>query len=141
MSANPTDGAASASRRTTSAIACASATSPRRNFSRAGVARNRPATSTTVPGAAAQGSAGPARPPSQAMRAPSPPAMREAIVTRATAPSEASASPRNPNERIASRSVPSILEVACRASAIGRSAAPMPWPSSVTRIRVLPPPE
>ena len=119
-----TPGAAMASRRTTSAIACASARSARRNFSRAGVAENRPSSSTTVPRASAAGPQRPTRragahgdgaPPRRA------PAAREVRVSRPTAPSEGSASPRKPKSGCASRSVPSIFEVAWRASASASS--------------------
>jgi hypothetical protein len=65
--------------------------------------------------------------------------VREASTSRPTAPSEASASPRKPKLWIARRSLPSIFEVACRDSASGKSSARMPWPSSKTRISVLPP--
>ena len=63
VSVKPVPGAVIASRRTTSPIACASARSVRRNFSRAGVAVNRPSSSTTVPRASAAGRAGETAPP------------------------------------------------------------------------------
>jgi hypothetical protein len=67
------------------------------------------------------------------------PATREVTVSRATEASEASASPRKPKVWMSRRSVPSIFDVAWRASASGSSSAGMPQPSSVTRISVLPP--
>ena len=70
---------------------------------------------------------------------PSLPSGRELMVSRPTAPSEGSASPRKPKEWIFSRSEPSIFDVAWRESASGRSSAVIPQPSSVTRIRDLPP--
>ena len=102
----PTPGAAIARRRTTSAIACASARSLRRNFSRAGVAENRPSSSTTVPRAERR------RPRRRDARrrarvtvaAAGAPAAREVSVSRPTAPSEGSASPRKPKERMRVRS-------------------------------------
>ena len=61
------------------------------------------------------------------------------MVRRPTAPSDGSASPRKPKLWMLSRSLPSILLVACRDNASGRSAGSMPQPSSVTRIKVFPP--
>ena len=120
-------------------IAIASARSDFMNLSRAGVAKKRSRTSTTVPQPSAAGRTAPVRPPSTVTAAASDPAARLVSVSRATAPRLASASPRNPKERMSRRSVPSVLEVAWRASARGRSAAVMPQPSSVTRISALPP--
>jgi hypothetical protein len=67
------------------------------------------------------------------------------MVSRATEPIDGSASPRKPSVEIRSRSnSPSTpadsLEVAWRSTASGSSAGPSPWPSSLTRIRVSPPP-
>ena len=140
VSVNPTPGADSASRRTTSPMACASARSVRRNFSRAGVAKNRSRTVTTVPPFSAAGLTCPILPPStEISAAASCPGGRLTIDIRATAPIDGNASPRNPKEWMFSRSDPSILDVACRASARPSSPSGMPCPSSVTRIRLLPP--
>ena len=109
------------------------------NFSRAGVAWKRSRSSTTVPRLSAAGVTAPRRPPTTSIRAASSPPVREVMLSRPTAPSEGSASPRNPKLWMFSRSEPSIFDVAWRASASGRSAADMPQPSSVTRISVLPP--
>src|SRR5262245_17695775 len=66
--------------------------------------------------------------------------VRDVIVTRATAAMLASASPRQPSVATRSRSASAvILLVAWRASASGRSSCAMPLPSSVTRIRFVPP--
>jgi len=51
----------------------------------------------------------------------------------------ASASPRNPKVRMLNRSSSGSFEVACRSTASGSCALGIPLPSSVTRIRVLPP--
>ena len=129
-----------ASRRTTSPIACASARSERRNLSRAGVALKSPSSSTTVPRPSDAGRTASASPPRTVMLAASAaPAAREVTVSRPTAPSEGSASPRNPKLRMLVRSVPSIFEVACRSSASPSSPAGIPCPSSATRISRLPP--
>ena len=55
------------------------------------------------------------------------------------APIEGSASPRKPSVAMLKRSSPASLEVACRSTASARSAAPMPSPSSVTRMSESPP--
>ncbi len=55
------------------------------------------------------------------------------------APIEGSASPRKPSVAMLNRSSPASLEVACRSTASARSAAPMPSPSSVTRMSESPP--
>src|SRR5262249_2537610 len=59
--------------------------------------------------------------------------------SRAMAPMEGSASPRKPKVVILKRSSSPSLEVACRSTASVRSAAPMPSPSSLTRMRESPP--
>ena len=121
-------------------MAWASARSLRRNFNRAGVAWNRSRNSTTVPRPSAAGRTAEMRPPETEMDAAAvQDEVREVIVSRPTAPSEGSASPRKPKLRMSRRSLPSILDVAWRQSASGRSAAVIPQPSSVTRISVLPP--
>ena len=104
------------------------------------MAKNRSFSSNTVPRLPAAGRTGPTRPPSTVMRAASVAAARLVIDSRATAPRLGSASPRKPKLRMSSRSEPSIFEVACRASASGRSSGAMPQPSSLTRISRLPPP-
>ena len=58
-------------------------------------------------------------------------ACRDSIESRATAPTEASASPRNPSVAIVERSSPASLDVQCRATASGSSSRRMPPPSSV----------
>jgi hypothetical protein len=128
-----------ARRRIVSPTACASARSLRRNLSRAGVAKKRSRSSTTVPAESAAGRTSPTLPPMTESAAPVSPATRDVTVSRPTAPSEASASPRKPKLRISRRSDPSILEVAWRDSAKGRSRAAMPQPSSDTRTRLRPP--
>ena len=113
-----TFGCASASRRTTSVMAFASARSERRNFSRAGVAKKRSRTSTCVPIARPAGTGARSRPPSTSIAQPcSSLACRDSIESRATAPTEASASPRKPSVAIAERSSPSSFDVQCRATA------------------------
>src|SRR5262245_44842759 len=62
------------------------------------------------------------------------------MVSRATAPIEGSASPRNPSVRMSSRSSSGSLEVAWRSTASARSSRLMPLPSSVTQIARRPPP-
>ncbi len=136
----PTCGSAIDRRRMTSAMACVSARSPRRKRSRAGVAKKRSRSSTTVPRLPAAGRTSPARPPVTVIWAASAPATRLVMVRRPTAPRLGSASPRKPKLRMSRRSEPSIFDVAWRASASGRSAAVIPQPSSLTRISRLPPP-
>src|SRR5438132_9827475 len=68
------------------------------------------------------------------------PARRLTMARRATAPMEASASPRKPSVAARSRSSSvEILLVANRATASGRSSRSMPAPSSTTRRRRTPP--
>ena len=76
----------------------------------------------------ARAPAPPAAPPRRRRRAPSiarapppPPPRARSSVSRPTAPSEGSASPRKPKVRMWVRSVPSIFEVACRSSASASS--------------------
>jgi hypothetical protein len=113
----------------------------RRNRSRAGVAAKRSRTSTVVPGAWAVGPCSRVCEPRTRSRAPaSASRWREASTTSATAAMLASASPRKPRLPTRSRSpTPPIFEVAWRATARGSSAAAMPSPSSLTRIRTSPP--
>src|SRR5205085_8213811 len=62
------------------------------------------------------------------------------MANRATAPIEASASPRKPRVAARSRSsIVTILLVAKRATASGRSSCSIPAPSSATRMRRTPP--
>ena len=133
-------GCASAIRLIISAIACASARSVLRNFKRAGVAKKRSATSTRVPCIIATGFTSPLRPASTVRVDPVAASfMREAIVKRATAPIDGSASPRKPNVAIAKRLPSGIFEVAWRSTASARSFSLMPIPSSTTRMRSRPP--
>ena len=137
-----TPGCASASRRTASVTAPASARSERRNFSRAGVAKKRSRTSTCVPPARLAGAGSPT-PPALDLDRPGVllgrvPRLRS--TSRATAPIEASASPRKPSVAMAARSSPASFEVQWRATAscevVARACRS---PSSATRIRLLPP--
>ena len=137
----PTSGRASARRFTASTAAAVSARSDFRNFSRAGVAKNRSRTSTRVPKPSAAGFTADFTPPSTRIScAASVPRGRLVMDSRATAPMEGRASPRKPRVCMASRSSPSSLEVAWRSTARARSSALMPLPSSVTRISRRPPP-
>ncbi|MEY9720246.1 hypothetical protein ABIA22_002736 [Sinorhizobium fredii] len=139
-STNRTFGKAIAMRRTTSEMAAASAFSDFMNLSRAGVAKKRSRTSTTVPTLAGEGRTGSVLPPATEIAAPSlAPAVRVVIDRRATDPIEGSASPRKPSVRM-SVSASSILEVQCRRMASSRSAGDMPLPLSAIRSSVLPPP-
>jgi hypothetical protein len=109
-------------------------------LSRAGTAWNSRSSSTTVPRDSAAGRTGSATPPSTAIiaaagRSPT----RLVTVSRPTAPSAASASPRKPKLAICTRSEPSILDVAWRATASGSASGAIPCPSSDTRSLVLPP--
>ena len=62
------------------------------------------------------------------------------IVTRETAATDASASPRKPSVRMVSRSdFSAILLVAWRRNAVGTSSRAIPQPSSAMRIKVVPP--
>jgi membrane-associated protein len=80
------------------------------------------------------------RPPLSTRQACAAPASRLVMVTRATLAIDASASPRKPMVATASRSSSdAIFDVACRASASGRSSGGMPPPSSATRRRFTPP--
>jgi hypothetical protein len=67
------------------------------------------------------GRTGPDRPPATPAICGASPSAREVMVSRPTAPSEGSASPRKPKLRMSSRSDPSILDVAWRDRASGRS--------------------
>jgi hypothetical protein len=134
-----TCGNAIAMRFTRSVMAALSARSVFMNLSRAGVAKNRSRTSTTVPWLPATGRTGCSVPPSTRISAPSAPVVRERIDKRDTEPIDGSASPRKPSERMSKMSSPS-LEVQCRPIASGNSSGRIPQPSSVTRRSVSPPP-
>ena len=135
----PTKGSAMASRLITSPMACASARSERMNFSRAGVAKKRSLSVTTVPAFNAAGFTPVMHPPVTWISAPSWPEARVVMDKRPTAPKDGSASPLKPKLWMLSRSEPSIFEVAWRLSARGKSSPGMPQPSSDTRMRLLPP--
>ena len=140
MSEKRTFGLPSASRRTTSATACASARSDLRNFSRAGVATKRSRASTRVPTGPAQGATALFAPSStRSLKPVGAPAVRVRISSRVTEAIEGSASPRKPKVMMAVRSPSGIFEVACRSTESARSASSMPRPSSVTRMRRRPP--
>ena len=126
-------------RRTTSAIAVASARSPFMNFSRAGVAKKRSRTSTVVPRLAPAGRTAETLPPSTEISAAAVEAVRERIDRRDTAPIDGSASPRKPSVRMSSMVLASF-DVQWRETASSNSCAGIPLPSSVTRIRESPPP-
>ena len=97
LSSNATDGADIARFFTVEAIAVASARSLRRNFSLAGVARNKPVNSTTVPRPQAAGRTGSFRPLSTTKAWPEDDsAVREVMLRRPAAPIEGSASPLKP---------------------------------------------
>jgi hypothetical protein len=141
VTVKPTDGCASASRRTACTHASASVRAVLRNFSRAGVAKNRSRTVTRVPGGAAAGRTSPLAPASTAIAAPvSDPCGRETISSRATAPIEGSASPRKPRVAISISRSSASLEVACRSTASASSVGAIPAPSSSTVMRAVPPP-
>ena len=129
-----------ARRLTTSEIAMFSARSDFRNLSRAGVAENSSRTSTQVPGLSAAGRTACLAPRSTTISWPLPASRRRDLMERrAMEPIEGSASPRKPSVAMLNRSSSASLEVACRSTASARSAAPMPSPSSVTRISDSPP--
>ncbi len=124
-----------ARRFTTSATAWASARSVLRNLSRAGVAKNRSATSTRVPRFTPAGANGVLQAGVDEDRR----SMRRTLlaggdVSRATEAMEGRASPRKPSVAMAKRSPSGSLEVAWRSTARSRSSALMPAPSSTTLI-------
>ncbi len=114
----------------------------RRKARRAGTLKNRLRTATLVPGGVAQGSGAPARLPSTRTRVPASSCIRRVrSSTWATAPMDASASPRKPSVRRQSRSDASrSLLVAWRVKLSTASARLMPAPSSVTCTSVEPAP-
>ncbi len=124
----------------TSAMARVSTAALFRNLARAGTLKNRFRTVTVVPRWRAQSSAPMIRPAETRTRVPTPPASAVSRVSRDTDAMDGSASPRNPKVRTPRRSSSvAILLVACRSSARSASSRPIPWPSSETRISVLPP--
>ena len=121
--------------------AAASAASDFMNFSRAGVLKKSSRTAMVVPSGHPAASTSPGTPPSRWRLAPaSAPRCRETTSRRLTAAMAARASPRKPRVPMAARSwaVRSLL-VACRRKAVGSSSGAMPQPSSVIRIRAMPP--
>ena len=111
-------GWAIASRRIASATWPDSVRGSFRNFSRAGVAKNRSRTSTRVPGGCAAGFGSPLAPPSiSRLHAVSAPAGREVMVKRLTEAIDGSASPRKPSVRMSVRSSSGSLDVQCRSTA------------------------
>ncbi|MPM32133.1 hypothetical protein SDC9_78692 [bioreactor metagenome] len=81
-----------------------------------------------------------ATPPSKRRDAPGSPLRQEKISTRLTADIAASASPRKPRVPTpAKSSAARSLLVAWRKNAVGSSSRAIPQPSSVTRIRRIPP--
>ena len=123
---NPIAGSAMAKRRITSLIAWVSARSLRINFKRAGVAKKRSRSSTTVPALSAAGFTADCTLPATVISAPSWPAARLIMESLPTAPNDGRASPLNPKLSIFSRSLPSIFDVAWRDRAKGRSSGAMP---------------
>ena len=111
------------------------------NLSRAGVLKNRFATSTVVPGGQPTGPRHVRVPPSSEMLVPSALSGSRVVIFRcATAPMLGSASPRKPIVAMRCRSSsPPILLVAKRCTARGTSSGGIPWPLSMTRISFVPP--
>ena len=98
VSENPVCGQASARRFTTLAMAMLSARSDFMNLRRAGVAENRPWTSTTVPPRAAAGLIADFLPAStEISKSAAAPAVSSRSATGPTEPSEGNASPRKPS--------------------------------------------
>ncbi|CAM3907251.1 hypothetical protein CADE109221_15885 [Castellaniella denitrificans] len=132
-------GCASAMRSTASRQWAYSVCSLRRNLRRAGMWSNSWRTSTRVPTAPAAGVGSAC--PAASCHACASPAVREVRVNWATEAMEASASPRNPRVATDSSSArDAILLVAWRCRARGIWSGGMPWPSSATRMRRMPPP-
>ena len=94
-----------------------------------------------VPSAAPVSSTAPGVPPSRVREVPRGSSCRRvSSSTRATAAMAAKASPRKPKVPMASKSYSvRILLVAWRRKAVSHSSGAMPQPSSVTRMRVMPP--
>src|SRR5579884_522866 len=140
-SRNATPGYATANCPTTSTARASSVGVLLRNFRRAGVLKNRSATSIVVPSRPATSSTAVMSPPSTESRAPlSSSAGLVVRVMRDTEAMEGSASPRKPSVRMANRSsAERILLVAWRCRARTASLQVMPQPLSATRIRCLPP--
>ena len=138
---NVTSGRASAAASTTSPTCALSVAVDLRNFFRAGTLKNRSRTSTVVPTAHPAGFTRGGEPPSIDTSVPSslPPSrvVRRSFDTDATL---GSASPRKPKVwRFDRSSMAAILLVAWRSRQSVASAASMPIPSSVTRMRITPP--
>ena len=112
-----------------------------KNFTRTGALKNKSRTSTVVPGCRGNSSTVAIRPPLILTRVPaSPTPAHVSSVTRATDAIEGSASPRKPNVFTVTRSAAAtILLVACRSKQRRASSRPIPEPSSLTRMRRLPP--
>ena len=111
---------------TTSRIACASARSLLRNFSRAGVAKNRSRTSMRVPRAERRRAGPRALSPASTTIAPGrAPAPARAWRSRAARPSRSTAAPRRGSRACgsSSRSSSGSFEVAWRSTASARSSA------------------
>jgi len=112
-----------------------------RNFRRAGVAKNRSRTTTRVPVKPEVGATAETWPPSTAItQAFSAPGGRDVICSRAAAPIEGSASPRNPSVVTRTSVSSASFEVAWRKTQSVRSSCDMPAPLSVTSSRSIPPP-
>ena len=111
------------------------------NFSLAGVLKNRSRTAMVVPLGQPASSWLTTTPASTVRDVPrSASSVRVSSSTRDTAEMAARASPRKPRVPMASRSYSvAILEVAWRKKAVAAWSAGMPQPSSVTRIRDIPP--
>ena len=140
VTTKPIRGCAMASRCTASTAWPTSVACALRNFSRAGVAKNRSLASTRVPAACATGAGSALCPAVTSSDQPaSSPGRRVAIESRETAAMDGRASPRKPNERMSSRTPSGSLEVAWRSTASHRSSRAMPQPSSLTEINARPP--
>ena len=136
-----TSGRAKAVRRIPCSICPHSVSSVRRNFLRPGTWAKSCFTSILVPFGQPVWPARMIFPPSITTSVPSNESASFVFsVNRLTEAMLGSASPRKPNVRIPNRSAASrILLVACRSKANSASSGPIPWPSSVTRIRDRPP--
>jgi hypothetical protein len=140
---NPTSGRLRASDSTTVQTAVASALTVPRKPLRTGRFRNRSRASTVVPrGCAADvdSTTSPAKIRTRAPRESRVPCLRVMSVRSETAPMACSASPRKPKEATLARSsAVRILLVACSVTARPASSGDIPEPSSLTRIREIPP--
>ena len=135
-----TSGRASASWVTASTAARVSVAWARKNLRRAGVLKNSPRTVTVVPAWRTAASQPSRLPPATESRTPARPSDEVSSSSRDTDAIAGSASPRKPNVPTPIRSTASrILLVAWRDRASSASSRLMPAPSSLTRIRLLPP--